>query len=38
MVAKHQAIGDRVSLVDQYTPMLSVPNPDGIHRARRATR
>jgi len=31
MVARHQAAGDRVSLVDQYTPMLNVPNPDGIH-------
>lgn len=31
LVAKHQALGHRVSLVDMYTPMLSHPNPDGIH-------
>ena len=31
LVAKHQAMGHRVTLVDQYTPMLSHPNPDGIH-------
>lgn len=31
IVAKHQASGHRVSLVDMYTPMLSHPNPDGIH-------
>ena len=31
MVARHQAQGDRVQLVDLYTPMLAHPNPDGIH-------
>jgi lysophospholipase L1-like esterase len=31
MVAKHQARGERVSMVDMYTPMLAHPNPDGIH-------
>ena len=31
MVARHQQRGDRVSMVDMYTPMLSHPNPDGIH-------
>lgn len=31
LVAKHQALGHRVSLVDLYTPMLAHPNPDGIH-------
>jgi lysophospholipase L1-like esterase len=31
MVAKHQANGERVSMVDLYTPMLPYPNPDGIH-------
>ena len=31
LVARHQALGHRVSMVDQYTPMLAHPNPDGIH-------
>lgn len=31
LVASHQALGHRVSLVDMYTPMLAHPNPDGIH-------
>ncbi len=31
VVARHQALGHRVSLVDMYTPMLAFPNPDGIH-------
>jgi lysophospholipase L1-like esterase len=31
LVARHQAQGDRVSMVDMYTPMLAHPNPDGIH-------
>ena len=31
LVAQHQALGHRVSLVDMYTPMLAFPNPDGIH-------
>ncbi|HSI59669.1 MAG TPA: hypothetical protein VLA16_19060, partial [Ideonella sp.] len=31
LVAKHQALGHRVSMVDMYTPMLAYPNPDGIH-------
>jgi lysophospholipase L1-like esterase len=31
LVAQHQALGHRVSMVDCYTPMLAVPNPDGIH-------
>lgn len=31
MVAKHQQLGHRVSMVDMYTPMLAHPNPDGIH-------
>lgn len=31
LVARHQAMGHRVSLVDLYTPMLAHPNPDGIH-------
>ncbi len=31
MVAKHQAHGDRVTMVDMYTPMVAIPNPDGIH-------
>ena len=31
LVARHQAAGDRVSMVDMYTPMLAYPNPDGIH-------
>jgi hypothetical protein len=31
MVAKHQAHGQRVTMVDMYTPMLAYPNPDGIH-------
>lgn len=31
LVARHQAAGHRVHLVDQYTPMLAYPNPDGIH-------
>ncbi|MFO1338217.1 MAG: GDSL-type esterase/lipase family protein [Burkholderiaceae bacterium] len=31
LVARHQALGHRVSLVDMYTPMLAYPNPDGIH-------
>ena len=31
LVARHRAQGDRVSMVDMYTPMLSHPNPDGIH-------
>lgn len=31
LVERHQALGHRVSLVDLYTPMLTHPNPDGIH-------
>jgi lysophospholipase L1-like esterase len=31
MVAQHQALGHRVSMVDCYTPMRAYPNPDGIH-------
>lgn len=31
MVARHQAAGHRVHLVDLYTPMLAFPHPDGIH-------
>lgn len=31
LVARHQAQGHRVSLVDLYTPMLPYPHPDGIH-------
>lgn len=31
LVARHQAAGHRVHLVDQYTPMLAYPHPDGIH-------
>jgi lysophospholipase L1-like esterase len=31
MVARHQALGHRVSMVDMYTPMLAYPHPDGIH-------
>jgi hypothetical protein len=31
MVAKHQAHGHHVTMVDMYTPMLAHPNPDGIH-------
>lgn len=31
LVARHQAMGHKVSLVDMYTPMLAYPNPDGIH-------
>lgn len=31
VVARHQALGHRVSLVDLYTPMLPYPHPDGIH-------
>ncbi|MEK8033087.1 SGNH/GDSL hydrolase family protein [Ideonella sp. DXS29W] len=31
LVARHQAQGHRVSMVDMYTPMLAHPNPDGIH-------
>jgi lysophospholipase L1-like esterase len=31
LVARHQAQGHRVSLVDMYTPMLAYPHPDGIH-------
>jgi lysophospholipase L1-like esterase len=31
LVARHQALGHRVSMVDMYTPMLAHPNPDGIH-------
>ena len=31
LVARHQAQGHRVSLVDLYTPMLAYPHPDGIH-------
>ena len=31
MVARHRQRGERVSMVDMYTPMLSHPNPDGIH-------
>lgn len=31
LVARHQADGHRVSMVDMYTPMLAHPNPDGIH-------
>jgi lysophospholipase L1-like esterase len=31
LVERHRALGHRVYLVDQYTPMLDHPNPDGIH-------
>ncbi|MBI5271652.1 MAG: hypothetical protein HY856_18465 [Burkholderiales bacterium] len=31
LVARHQALGHRVTLVDMYTPMLGYPHPDGIH-------
>jgi hypothetical protein len=31
VVARHRALGHRVSLVDMYTPLLAFPNPDGIH-------
>ncbi|WP_374675083.1 SGNH/GDSL hydrolase family protein [Ideonella sp.] len=31
LVARHQALGHRVALVDMYTPMLAYPHPDGIH-------
>lgn len=31
MVAAHQGLGHRVSMVDLYTPMLAYPHPDGIH-------
>lgn len=31
LVDRHRALGHRVHLVDQYTPMLAYPNPDGIH-------
>lgn len=31
LVARHQAAGHRVHLVDLYTPMLAFPHPDGIH-------
>jgi lysophospholipase L1-like esterase len=31
LVAKHQGLGHRVSMVDLYTPMLAYPHPDGIH-------
>ena len=31
LVARHQALGHRVSMVDLYTPLLAYPNPDGIH-------
>jgi lysophospholipase L1-like esterase len=31
VVARHQALGHRVSMVDLYTPMLPYPHPDGIH-------
>ncbi len=31
LVERHRALGHRVHLVDQYTPMLDHPNPDGIH-------
>jgi len=31
LVARHQARGERIVMVDQYTPMLAHPNPDGIH-------
>ena len=31
LVARHQALGHRVAMVDLYTPMLAHPNPDGIH-------
>ncbi len=31
IVARHQALGHRVTMVDMYTPMLDFPNPDGVH-------
>lgn len=31
LIERHRALGRRVYLVDQYTPMLEHPNPDGIH-------
>jgi lysophospholipase L1-like esterase len=31
LVARQQALGRRVSMVDMYTPLLPYPHPDGVH-------
>jgi lysophospholipase L1-like esterase len=31
LVARQQALGRRVSMVDMYTPLIPFPHPDGVH-------